>query len=354
MNRFTLSRRQHTGKKQPAHIRPVLERLEDRTVLSVATVPGLIAAINAANLAGGSNTIALVANTTFTLTAPDTADPSTGLPDIAANDNLTILGNGDTITRSTATGTPTFRLFDVAAGASLTLTDLTLTNGQVVGGNGVVGVIVLDANGGGIYSSGSLTLTKVTLSSNSAVGVNALYWPNSGGGYGGGQFSRGGFAYGGGLYVAGGTATLSNCTISSNSAIGGYGGPTLDSYGGSNGGWAFGGGLYVAGGTVTLTNATLTSNSAQGGSTSGRNCYGGGGSGGAAFVAGGTVRLTNDTISSNSAIGGAGATRKWNGGAGGGGLYIEANATGYLDAFTTKHTKNNTPDNIYGSYILIT
>ena len=53
----------------------------------------------------------------------------TGLPVIAANDNLTIVGNGDTIERSTAAGTPAFRLFDVAAGASLTLQNLTLQGG---------------------------------------------------------------------------------------------------------------------------------------------------------------------------------------------------------------------------------
>ena len=68
----------------------------------------LINDINAANAAGGSNTITLVAGTTFTLTAVDnTTDGSgNGLPVIAANDNLTIQGNGDTIARSTASGTP--------------------------------------------------------------------------------------------------------------------------------------------------------------------------------------------------------------------------------------------------------
>ena len=65
--------------------------------------------------AGGANTITLAAPTTspYILT--------TGQLGIAANDNLTILGNGDTIERSTATGTPAFRLLFVAPGASLTL-----------------------------------------------------------------------------------------------------------------------------------------------------------------------------------------------------------------------------------------
>ena len=68
------------------------------------------------------------------------------------HNNLTIKGNGDTIARSTASGTPAFRLFDVAAGASLTLTNLTLAKGCLVGGP--AGCL-----GGGIYTSGSLTLT---------------------------------------------------------------------------------------------------------------------------------------------------------------------------------------------------
>jgi len=351
MNRFTLSRRHQMGKKRPARARPVLELLEERTVLSsymAATVTDLVNDIKAANAAQGTNTIALVAGNTFTVTAVDnTTDYSgNGLPVIAANDNLTILGNGGRITRSTASGTPAFRLFDVAVGASLTLSNLTLANGQdAFCGEGK------DAYGGGIYSSGSLTLTNVTLSSNSAVGMNGAVWDNGGGGW---YFSPGGFAYGGGLYVAGGTATLTNCTISSNSAIGGTGVGPIGGSGGSPGGSAAGGGLYVAGGTVTLTNDTLTSNSAQGGSTDGQHCYAGGGFGGGAFVAGGTVTLTNDTISSNSAIGGAGATRKWNGWAGGGGFYIDSAATVYLDAFTKKHTTNNKPGQIYGSYTLIT
>ena len=76
MNRFSLSRRHQTGTKRPARARPVLELLEDRTVLSnytAASVTDLIADINLANQYGGSNTIGLVAGNTFTLTAFDNA-----------------------------------------------------------------------------------------------------------------------------------------------------------------------------------------------------------------------------------------------------------------------------------------
>src|SRR5262245_19473962 len=221
MNPFMRSRRHHPGSKRPARARPVLELLEDRTVLNsytAANVADLIADINAANAAHGSNTITLVANTTFTLTAVDntnTTDGSgNGLPVIAANNNLTIRGNGDTVARNTAMGTPAFRLFNVAAGASLTLANMTLTNGLAFGGTGV------HAFGGGIYSSGSLTLTSVTLWSNSALGgKGAMDWDQ----YGGTYISPGGSAFGGGLYVTGGTATLTDSTVSSNFAQGGAG-----------------------------------------------------------------------------------------------------------------------------------
>src|SRR5262245_14644679 len=57
--------------------------------------------------------------------------PPTGLPVIAAGGGKrTILGSGAVVERSTATGTPPFRLL-VAAGASLTLENMTLQGGLV-------------------------------------------------------------------------------------------------------------------------------------------------------------------------------------------------------------------------------
>ena len=60
--------------------------------------------------------------------------------------SLVIQGNGATIARSSDTGTPAFRLLDVAAGAVLEVDNLTLNNGLEVG---------LAARGGGIYSQGA-------------------------------------------------------------------------------------------------------------------------------------------------------------------------------------------------------
>jgi hypothetical protein len=56
MNRFNLSRQHHTGTTRPGRARPVLELLEDRTVLSNYTA-ATVADINAANLASRPNTI---------------------------------------------------------------------------------------------------------------------------------------------------------------------------------------------------------------------------------------------------------------------------------------------------------
>jgi hypothetical protein len=172
---------------QGLSLRPVLQPLEDRSVPSTftaASINDLIADITAANTAGGSNTITLAAGTTFTRTAMDnTTDGPTGLPVIAANDNLTIVGNGDTIERSTAKATPAFRLFDVAAGATLTLQDLTLQGGLATAGSDFNHPN--SATGGAINNLGTLQLTGVIVQNNTAQG------------------QTGQSALGGGIYSAG-------------------------------------------------------------------------------------------------------------------------------------------------------
>jgi hypothetical protein len=337
--------------------RPQVEALEGRTLPSTYTassVADLIADINAANAAGGSNTIALVAGTTFQLTTVNNStDGATGLPVIAASDNLTIIGNGDTLARSTASGTPAFRLIDVAAGASLTLSNLTLQGGLALGAG-------VSAEGGAIYNQGTLLLNGVTVQNNIAEGNSPLSPAQS--------------AAGGGIY-SGGSLTLQGCTIQNNQAVGQAG---FDGYfnPGGNGGNGLGGGLYVAGGTATLNNVTLYSNTAQGGDggnggptfterrqkngTPGGN--GGNGLGGGLYVAGATVTLTTTTVAHNTALGGNGGSGAYGAGSGnpglgeGGGLYIDPAALVCLDAFTqanVSHNKASTSGNdIYGSYTI--
>jgi hypothetical protein len=402
---------------RPAHRRTrlVLEHLENRTLpsnYSAASVSALIADINTANNAGGSNTITLTAPTTspYVLTAVDNAtDGPTGLPVISGGmktDNLTVIGNGDTIERSTAPGTPAFRLFAVAAG-SLTMQNLTLQGGVALGsyvsaeGGGIYnqgtltlsGVIVQDnsaegtgvntgpgenAAGGGIYSSGYLTLDSTTVQHNLALGGNGGpgFLERAGG--------DGGNAFGGGVDVARGTAILTNATLSSNTAWGGQGGNNPDGDGG-NGGNGLGGGLMdgywssdtVTGGGVSVVNSTLSFNAAQGGQAGNQThasvyIYGGHGFGGGAEVDAGGLTLSSDTISSNGAEGsvatGLGIVPGFGGGGGvgtrggtvkletdtvesntadhGGGLWIASGgipgAAVYLDSFTVANTINNT------------
>ena len=119
--------------------------------------------MNCANSNGaGTNDVITLTNSTYTLTAADNAtDDSNGLPmiaDAAVAGTLRINGNGATIERSSADGTPNFRILEVASGGSLTLDSITLTNGHF----SYAGV------GGGISNEGSLTLVNSTVSGNSA------------------------------------------------------------------------------------------------------------------------------------------------------------------------------------------
>ncbi len=127
--------------------------------------------------------------------------------------------------------------------------------------------------GGGIYSFGTLTVTNSTISGNSAVH------------FGGGIYSSGTLTvtnsttsgnsarYGGGICNYEGTLTVTNSTISGNSV--------------TTGNWGNGGGVYTYLGAMTVTNSTISGNSARndGGGIYGR----------------GTLAVTNSTISGNSA-----------------------------------------------------
>src|SRR5438874_1932883 len=129
-----VGRHARSSPSRSASCRPRLEGLEDRTLLTTYTassISALIADINAANMAGGSNTIILAPGTTFDLkSANNTTNGANGLPVIGGTKagDLTIGGNGDTVERVGGVtynkrGAPSnpFRLFDVAPGASLTL-----------------------------------------------------------------------------------------------------------------------------------------------------------------------------------------------------------------------------------------
>lgn len=174
--------RTHPAPQRRARL--MVEALEDRAVpasFTAATVAELIGAIDSANLSAEADTITLAPDKTFTLKEVNTGN---GLPVIAASgDALTVIGNGDTIERSTGRKTPAFRLFEAQAGASLTLQNLTLQGGSDPIGGAVlnlgtltmIGVTVQKNTahvGGGIYSNGSLFLQDCVIQDNQAVGAD--------------------------------------------------------------------------------------------------------------------------------------------------------------------------------------
>ena len=101
------------------------------------------------------------------------------------------------------------RIFEIAASTTVDISGLTLTGGSA-------------SEGGGIINNGTLTVTNCTISGNTAI-FN-----------GGGIFNFGG-----------GTLTVTNCTIRGNTAN--FSGGAIFTNGGGNGG-----------GALTLTNCTVT------------------------------------------------------------------------------------------------
>jgi len=340
-----------------------------------ATASDLIADINAANAAGGTNTIVLTApsSSPYVLTASNNGtDGGNALPVISGGeisssgkgkkvvtvtfpaDNLTILtgngstnpGHGDIIDASGHN-----RLFDVAAGASLALKNVTLQNGLESGAGGAIynqGTLALSqvlvqnntadfsGAGGGIWSNGSLTAKNSTFESN--VAANEF----------------GGPAYGGAIYIAGGAVSITGSAFGDPS---GGGGNT------ARGQTAYGGAVYVAAGTVTLSGDSfgLVTYSVYGFSYSGNSAQGGiarfgDGYGGAVYVAGGSVTLTNDYIQGNYVedLGNPDGYAFGDYGGFGGGIYIASGAV-YIDSFTLNNTTANFSNggSIWGPYHLL-
>ena len=135
------------------------------------------------------------------------------------------------------------RVLDFSGSGDLTLTGLTITGGRVTAD---------DVDGGGIRfnSTGTLLLDQSTVSGNSTSGSSAN---------------------GGGISSAGGNVSLTNSTISGNSA-------------------QSGGGIYSVNGVVSLNSSTINGNDAD---------LSLGDDGGGIFSFNGVVSLTNSTISGN-------------------------------------------------------
>ncbi len=173
------------------------------------------------------------------------------LPVIA--DDLTISGPG--AEQLGISGANTYRVFSITTGIGVTITEVTVRDGNAV-----------DSEGGGIWSAGSLYLDSVQIVNNTASGS----WPSG---------------KGGGVYVNEGSATLSGTQVLNNSTTN------------------RGGGVFVNAGSVTLNGTQVLNNSAS---------YGGGG----VYVneISATLKVSGGVISSNSANSGGGVD-VWSGSA---------------------------------------
>jgi predicted outer membrane repeat protein len=195
----------------------------------------LVAAFNTANTNGQPDTIELASGCTYTLTAASETSPTAGASGLVAlTETTTVNGNGATIIRSAAGGTPRFRLIRVVGGVTLTLNNLNLKNG-------------LAELGGAIRADGILNLNNVTLTENRALGEN------------GGSGAGGGAALGGALFVnINSTTTVTGSSFSANCALGGSGNN------GGGGGAALGGAIFNQG-ILNLSGGTIGGNETLGG-----------------------------------------------------------------------------------------
>ncbi len=148
-------------------------------------------------------------------------------------------GQAAAVVNGSNSGTP----FTIESGATVSLDQLTVENGEGYAG-------------GGIHNDGTLTVTDSTITGNTADLVG-----------------------GGGIYNASGTLTVTDSTISYNTA---------------NSGGDGGGGIYNYGGPLTVTDSTISNNTAPDGG------------GGINNSGGGTPTITASTISNNSATSGDG------------------------------------------------
>jgi hypothetical protein len=341
-------RKPRARRAAPARVRPRLEPLEGRCLPSTLTVVspadsgvGTLRDDIAAAASGDRITFdPSLSGQTITLTSGE----------LTVDKNLTIAGPG--AGQLAVSGGFLDRVFEVAQGAQLTLSGLTVTDGEANFGGGILnhGTLVLNkaavtdnlavgtagapadlfpangpsasAEGGGVWSDfGSvLRVTGSRIAGNEALAVAGYA---SGGGvqnYGHAVLTAstlddnqavaapGGFAQGLGGAIQndgsgslGASLVLSGCTVSNNQAIASDGDPSL----GTRAGDAFGGGLENQhGATLQVVNSGVIGNQAVGGT---------GGTGGFALGGGlyngtgGALLVTGSTVSGNAVLGGANA-----------------------------------------------
>jgi hypothetical protein len=207
--------------------------------------------------------------------------------ELAISKAVTITGPG--ASQLAINGNHSSLVFDLLSG-NIALSGLTINNGRRTGLAGAFEQNGAASLGGGIFNQAQLALSDCSVISNSVVG-------GQGGPTGSGFAGYGGNGYGAGIANQG-TLVLTRCTLNGNSASGGAGGVVTNGGSPGVGGQAYGGGLYNAG-TLSVVGCTLSSNNATAGTGGGG---AGGGSGGALYNVT-TMTLTNCTVAGNVANG---------------------------------------------------
>jgi uncharacterized repeat protein (TIGR01451 family)/CSLREA domain-containing protein len=204
----------------------------------------LRAAIQEANAQPDHDTIS------FSLTVPSTITLTSALQSIYRD--VTIAGPGaDSLSVS---GAGSYRVFDILSGTTVTITDVTIRDG-----NG--------DNGGGIRNQGTLMVSNSIIFTNTASGTSTN-------------------GNGGGIHNSSpGTLILSNCIVRENVAN------------------VHAGGIYNVDGSVNIANSTIADNIAD---NDGNNSGDGGGINHSTDSANVKMTIVNSTISGNSARDGGG------------------------------------------------
>jgi hypothetical protein len=308
-----------------------LQQLEDRetpamflvTTTADSGAGSLRAAVTQANTNPGADTITFQAGLgPVTLTSDQLS-----LTDTSGTTTISGPSGGtQTVRRSTAVGTPLFRVFSINSGVTANLSQLTITDGNAPS---------TEPSGSGVRNAGNLTVVNSVISGNGSgsSGVNGAGLYTFGGTLavvgttitGNGSFVGDTAANGAGLYNFQGNVTVTSSVISGNVASfstgsGGVGGGIFNNAGimtvasstVSGNSALHSAGISNSGGTMTVTNSTISGNAAN-------NTLGGSGSGGG-ISNGGILTLSGSTISGNSA-------RNQAGNATGGGLFSNGTLT---------------------------
>jgi hypothetical protein len=341
------AKRATAARPKDTRFRPLIETLEDRCVPSTLVVDHDWDNNAPANVPAPQGTVewavANAQNGDTILITGDAVNHGINLTHgelLLTQQNLTIETAANK-SPATINGDNLSRIFEVAAGASVTLSNLVITGGMVVDhGGGILvdsgaaltvsgctvsgnqaGNLGSFPGGGGIENDGTLTVTGSIVTGNTATG------------FGGGIFNRGTATVsnstltgnggadtqtGGGIGNYLGMLTISGCALSDNSSetgggIANIGGMLMVSGCTLSGNSAYDGGGIFSGGTMTVTGSTLSGNSAS-------------------YICGGidnrgTATVSNSTLTGNSATFGGGI--------------INIGGTLYLDAFTVANIINN-------------